>query len=89
MISDAGSTPNRRALVVIPGTVNYFYNLSGHRIADALRELGFEVDVSTLGQCPGGDYAWCVLSNLSEILFGFGDEAAGLKRIRELRRRCG
>ncbi len=89
MISDVGSTPNRRALVVIPGTVNYFYNLSGHRIADALRELGFDVDVSTLGQCPEGDYAWCVLSNLTEILFGFGDENAGFGKIRELRRRCG
>ena len=89
MNSDAGSTPNRRALVVIPGTVNYFYNQSGHRIADALRELGFDVDVSTLGQCPEGDYAWCVLSSITEILFGFGDEAAGLEKIRELRRRCG
>ena len=89
MISDADSTPNRRALVVIPGTVNYFYNLSGQRIADALRELGFVVDVSTLGGLPEGEYAWCVLSNITEILFGHGDEAAGLEKIRELRRRCG
>ncbi len=89
MNSDADSTPTRRALVVIPGTVNYFYNQSGHRIADSLRELGFEVDVSTLGGLPGGDYTLCVLSSITEILFGYGDEAAGLGKIRELRRRCG
>ncbi len=89
MNSDAGSTPKRRALVVIPGTVNYFYNQNGHRIADSLRELGFDVDVSTLAQCPEGEYALGVLSSITEILFGFGDEAAGLARIRELRRRCG
>lgn len=50
MVSDAGATPNRHALVVIPGTVNGFFHQSGHRIADGLRELGFDVDVSTLGQ---------------------------------------
>ena len=89
MNSDAGSTQKSRALVVIPGTVNYFYNQSGHRIADSLRELGFDVDVSTLGSLHEGDYALCVLSSITEILFAFGDEAAGLWRIRELRRRCG
>ena len=76
------------ALIIIPGTVNYFYNLSGHRIAEALGTLGFAVDVSTLGECPEGDYDWCLLSNITEILHAYGDEADGLERIRAIGGRC-
>lgn len=88
MHSDAESTSRRRVLVIIPGTVNYFYNLNGHRIGEALRELGFAVDVCTLRACPDRDYDYCVLSNISEILFDYGDEAGGLARIEAIGRRC-
>src|SRR3954463_9848188 len=88
MHCDAMTTDRRRALIIIPGTVNYFYNLSGQRIAEALRELGFAVDVCTLGDCPGGEYDWCLLSNITEILHAHGDEASGLSRIRRIGERC-
>ena len=39
MVSDSRTSP-RRALIVIPGTVNYFYNLSGHRVAEAFGSWG-------------------------------------------------
>jgi hypothetical protein len=71
----------RRALVVIPGTVNYFYNLNGRRIAEALKDLGFSVEVKTLANCHEGDYDWCLISNITEVLSAFGDEAEGLSRI--------
>jgi hypothetical protein len=85
------SCPSRRALILIPGTVNYFYNLSGRRIAESLRALGFAVDVRTLDECSDQDedeYDWCLLSNISEILHAWGDEAGGLARIGVVGRRC-
>jgi hypothetical protein len=78
----------RRALIIIPGTVNYFYNLSGYRVAEALEELGFAVDVCTLPECPEDEYDWCVLSNITEILHAYGDETGGLARLRLIRARC-
>src|SRR5262249_8401862 len=54
------NTTSHRALVIIPGTVNYFYNLSGERIAEALRELGFSVVINTLPDCAEDEYDWCL-----------------------------
>jgi hypothetical protein len=87
MHSDTNS-PSSRALIIIPGTVNYFYNLSGHRIAEALGALGFDVEVSTLGECGGGEYDCCLLSNIWEIVYAWGDEAGGLAQIAALGDRC-
>src|SRR4051812_18547580 len=89
MHSDSLPIPDRRALVVIPGTLNYFYNLSGRRIAETLGELGFAVDVRTLRECPERPYDYCVLSNISEVLHSFGDEAGGLAKLEGIRRCCG
>jgi len=88
MHSDPETIFQHRALIVIPGTVNYFYNLSGQRVAEALRELGFAVDVSTLGDCPEGDYDCCLLSNITEILHANNDVASGLARIVAIGGRC-
>jgi len=81
-------TTSRRALIIIPGTVNYFYNLSGHRIAEALREIGFEVEVNTLSECSEDSFDWCLLSNITEILHAYGDLAGGLSRIGSIGGRC-
>lgn len=83
---EPGPTPT--ALVLIPGSINYFYNLTGRRIAEALRALGFRVNLSTLADCPGRGYDWAVLVNATEVLLSFGEEAAGLEELRALRRRC-
>jgi hypothetical protein len=88
-MKDDSIDASRRALIIIPGTVNYFYNLSGRRIAEALQELGFAVTVSTLGDDPQGEYDWCLLSNIGEILHAHGDESGGLERLRAIGRRCG
>jgi hypothetical protein len=68
--------------------VNYFYNLSGHRVAEALRALGCEPDVCTLAECEPAEYDSCIVSNLAEVLYGYGDEAAGIARVRAIRRSC-
>jgi hypothetical protein len=77
------------ARVLIPGRMNYFYNQSGRRVADALRHLGGTVGVSPLADCPtGSPVDLLVASNLSEVLVGFGDHDAGVARVRDLRGRC-
>jgi glycosyltransferase involved in cell wall biosynthesis len=78
----------RSALVIIPGTVNYFYNLCGRRLAEALRELSFEVDLGTLADHPAKEYDWCVLSNIYEVVHAFGDQGAAFAKVRELQRAC-
>lgn len=77
-----------RALILIPGTVNYFYNQSGRRVGEALAELGFSLDIATLDECPEGQYDLCVLSNISEILHAGGDPEQRLARVVEVRSRC-
>jgi hypothetical protein len=79
---------SRRALILIPGTVNYFYNQSGRRVAEALGALGFRVEVTTLEVCAEADFDLCVLSNISEILLAYGDEGAGLSHIAAIGARC-
>jgi hypothetical protein len=80
----------RTALILIPGSVNYFYNLSGRRLAEALRDLSFEVDVATLTDCPVTAAAdWCVVSNISEVLHAFGDMEAGIEKLVKLKKSCG
>ena len=37
---------------------------------------------------PDDDYDWCLLSNITEILTAFGDEAGGLARISAIGARC-
>ncbi|MCE9607991.1 MAG: hypothetical protein K8U03_24160 [Planctomycetia bacterium] len=77
-----------RALIVIPGTVNYFYNQCGVRIAEALNVLGVESEILTLSQVsPDRDYDLCIATNLTEILHAYGDRTAALARLSSLRRR--
>jgi hypothetical protein len=77
-----------RVLVLIPGTVNYFYDQAGQRLAESLRALNMDVNVSTLSRWPEGEYEFCFLSNIPEILFAFGNETGGLEQLRAVRQRC-
>ncbi len=86
MSTQTGQDSPFRALIVIPGTVNYFYNQSGRRIGEALLALGGDVDVCTLADCPDRDYDWCIFSNITEVLVAAG-ETEGVGRIAEVARR--
>jgi hypothetical protein len=76
------------ALVVIPGTANYFYNQAGRRAAQALREAGWQVKLTTLGELDEQEYAWGFLVNLSELLYSRRLQGDGWERLRGLRTRC-
>lgn len=59
------------ALVIVPAGVNYAYEVHGRRIAEALRFLGFQADVCDLSSCPGREYDWCFLTNITEIIVSY------------------
>lgn len=61
----------RRALVLIPAEMNYFYELHGHRLAEALRSLGFRVKVGYLTEQIEETYDWGVLTNINEIVVSY------------------
>lgn len=77
------------ALVVIPGTANYFYNQAGRRVAEALREANWSVRLTTLGEVDEQEYALILLVNLSELLFSRREEDDAWERLEALRGRCG
>jgi hypothetical protein len=95
------STP-RSALVLVPAKLNYFYDLHGRRLAEALHALGFDVEVSTLARRPEKNYDWCVLTNISEIVLShdkedaedvtgditWEEELAAIDAIRRLHKHC-
>lgn len=78
-----------RALVVIPGVVNYFYNLAGRRIAETLRSLNFDVDIREPKPGAEDDSRWdaCFLCNIPEILEGHENHERGMDALRDLRAR--
>lgn len=80
---------SRRAVVVTPGGLNYFYDLVGRRMAETLGSLGWDVDVRTARDLDDGSGDLAILCNVSEIVVAGGGEAAGLSRLRALRRRVG
>jgi hypothetical protein len=80
--------PEQRVLILIPGSVNYFSNLSGRRVAEALLSLGYQADVRTLEEYEPAPYEACIVSNLAEVVHSCGDEAAGIHQVRAIRRSC-
>jgi hypothetical protein len=74
------------ALILIPGSVNFLYNQCGRRIGEVLTDLGIEVSLATLPNCPRREYDYCFISNISEVVLN--DEAAGIQEIRSLRGHC-
>lgn len=79
---------SQTAVVVIPGTANYFYNQAGRRVSAALREAGWQVQLTTLAQLDEQGYAWCFLVNISELLYSRRAEGDGLAKLVQLRARC-
>ena len=71
-VPPAGEAP--RALIIIPGSLNYFYDQAGQRIAEALTNLGFRADVRTLGEIadPVPRYDCTFVINIAETILAYG-----------------
>jgi hypothetical protein len=74
--------------VLIPGTVNYFYNVEGKRLAEALTNLGCQATLGTLDSYVERKYDWCFLFNLYEIDFAYRDRPGFLREIQKLKSSC-
>lgn len=89
------STTRGKALIVIAGSVNYFYDVVGYRVAEALYTLGFEVKIGTPFSLEPENCDWVFFIDLYDVtsiyeeLFNInGESEAGLRRIRQYRRRA-
>lgn len=78
------STRAPSALVVIPGTVNYFYNTNGRRLAEALGALGYRVELATAREARPGVRDLCLLTNIAEIVHALGGAAVAVGKVRSL-----
>lgn len=77
------------ALILVAGVINYYYDVIGYRIAEALRNIGMEAQVHTLRSYVdrGQSYDWFFMVNISEITVGYGDADEAMRRISQIRAR--
>jgi hypothetical protein len=87
-ITLGGSNHSCHLLMVIPGSVNYFYNVYARWMAEAFERLGARVVLCELPDVPPGTYDLCILSNAAEILHATR-AAGGWERLANLRRAVG
>jgi hypothetical protein len=75
-------------LILVPEKWNYFYQQHGRRLAEALTDLGFKAEISSLNACPDRTYDWCVLTNISEVMYDItpGGPNEGLQFTPEMER---
>jgi hypothetical protein len=75
-------------LIVVPGKLNYFYNLAGRRLGEALGAMGRDVEIRTLHDASPSDHDLVILSNVTEIVASVGGASEGVPRLRSLRAGC-
>lgn len=73
-----------RCLIIIPGSVNYFYNQCGRRLQESLLEIGVDVTLATLETYTNNTYDICIFTNIHESLFALGNEKEGMIHIQKL-----
>jgi hypothetical protein len=80
--SDSAVAPNgQTALILISGAVNYYYDNIGRRVGEALRNLGFQVDIRTLNQVAIKHYDWAFINPVVEVAHPYGNVDEALRRI--------
>ncbi len=77
-----------RVLLVIPGKVNFFYNLYARWMAEGFQRLGAHVHLCELPDVPDGVYDLCIVSCVGEVLHAVGRDE-GRRRLRDLRSASG
>ena len=76
------------ALVLIPETVNFFNNIAGRRLADALRHIGWDVRVITLRDYSGESAEFAFLVSIVELFVSCKTPEDARKNLDVLRGRC-
>lgn len=78
---EAAPPNGQTALILISGSVNYYYDNIGRRVGEALRTLGFEVHVRTLREAPIQAYDWVFVNPVAEVAHPYGNIDEALRRI--------
>ena len=79
----------RSAVLVVPGSVNYFYNSEGRRIAEALTALGCRTEITTLAESSDTQtYDWCFFFNFFEIASTWKSREEMLRKASALVSKC-
>ena len=76
------------ALVLIPGSVNFFNNIAGQRLVEALRRLGWDVKLTSLQTYAGERADLAFLVSLYELFFACESPAQARANLKTLRRNC-
>lgn len=69
------------AVIVIAGTVNYYYDDIGRRVGEALRNLGFAVDVCTLRTYREADYDWAFFMPMLEVCVAYSTVEEAMEHV--------
>src|SRR5262245_46453807 len=73
------------AVVVIPRSVNFFNNIAGNRLAEALRNLGWRTRVTTLRDYEPGPADVAFLVSIVELFHACPDPDFAMHQLRRLR----
>lgn len=76
------------ALVLIPQSVNFFNNIAGQRLAEALRRLGWEVKLLSLKDYAGERADVAFLVSIVELFVSCDSPKQAQTNLRQLRRNC-
>lgn len=76
------------ALVFIPESVNFFNNVAGRRLAEALRNLGWDVEVMSLKNYAGQAADLAFLVSIVELFVNCQSEQLAAENLLLLRRNC-
>lgn len=86
---------NRSALVLTPGALNYFYDVAGRRVAEALRSLGIATRLVRVGEpterelAEGAGWDFAFVINLAEVLAADPDPNQAARKMALVRERAG
>jgi hypothetical protein len=73
------------ALVVIPKSVNYFYNIAGERLAEALGNIGWDTYLTPLAGYDGRPVDVAFLMSIGELLHAIPDKDFAHAQMRSIR----
>ena len=90
-MKSARQSGQRSALIVVPGTVNYFYNQAGRRLAEALHANGWQARLTTLqtlaAEPDQQSFDWVFLVNIYELIHSHPGGETFLTGLRQRSRR--
>src|SRR6266571_7279059 len=81
-------TGSGSALVFIPESVNFFNNLAGRRLADALRNLGWNVQLRSLRNYAGERADLAILVSIVELFVSCESPQRAHKQLDALKAQC-